>query len=62
VFLDTTPREVTVLFDDMRPRGVTATPRPVRSDVESVLFVIDTVNADPGTNGQFVIDDVKYAR
>jgi hypothetical protein len=62
VFLDTTPREVTLFFDDMRPRGVTATPRPDLNQVESVLFVIDTVNADTGTNGQFVIDDVKYAR
>ena len=62
VFLDQTPREVTVFFDDMRPRGVTTAPRPVLGDVESVLFVIDTVNADTGTNGQFVIDDVKYAR
>ena len=62
VLLDTTPREVTVLFDDMRPRGVTTAPRPVPGEVESVLFVIDTVNADTGTNGQFVIDDVKYAR
>jgi hypothetical protein len=62
VFLDTTPRDVTVLFDDMRPRGVTAAPRPALNDVESVLFVIDTVNTDTGTNGQFVIDDVKYAR
>ena len=62
VFLDQAPREITVFFDDMTPRGVTATPRPVPGDVESVLFVIDTTNADTGTNGQFVIDDVKYAR
>ena len=61
VFLDQAAREVTVLFDDMRPRGVTTAPRPILADVESVLFVIDTVNADPGTNGQFVVDDVKYA-
>jgi hypothetical protein len=62
VFLDPTAREITVFFDDMAPRGVTSAPRPVLGEVESVLFVIDTVNADTGTNGQFVIDDVKYAR
>ncbi len=62
VFLDPTPREITVFFDDMTPRGITATPRPVPGEVESVLFVIDTVNADTGTNGQFAIDDVRYAR
>ncbi len=62
VVLDTTPREITVSFDDMRPKGVTATERPVLSDVQSVLFVIDTVNAETGSNGQFVIDEVSYAR
>jgi hypothetical protein len=62
VYLDPTPRVVTIAFDDMRPRGVTSTPRPVPSEVKSVLFVVDTVNADTGSNGQFVIDDVKYAR
>jgi hypothetical protein len=62
VFIDPTPREITVFFDDMRPRGITAAPRPVPGEVESVLFVIDTVNADTGTNGQFVIDEVRYAR
>jgi hypothetical protein len=30
--------------------------------VQSVLFVIDTVNAETGSNGQFVIDEVSYAR
>jgi hypothetical protein len=62
VFLDTTTREITIAFDDMRPAGVTSTPRPDLARVQSVLFVVDTVNAVTGTNGQFVIDDVKYAR
>jgi hypothetical protein len=30
--------------------------------VRDVLFVVDTVNANPGTAGQFWIDDVKYGR
>lgn len=62
VYLDQTPREVMIAFDDMAPRGVTPTPRPVLGDVQSVLFVVDTVNADTGSNGQFIIDDVRYAR
>lgn len=62
VHLDETAREITVRFDDMRPRGVTAAPRPVVASVESVLFVVDTANADTGTNGRIVIDDVRYAR
>jgi hypothetical protein len=62
VFLDTEPKEVTVLFDDMRPRGVTSTPRPVPANIQSLLFVVDMVNNPTGTNGQFVVDDVAYAR
>ncbi len=62
VVLDPTPREVTIFFDDMAPRGVTSARRPVLGDVESVLFVMDTVNADIGSNGQITIDDVRYAR
>jgi hypothetical protein len=62
VYLDETPRELTIFFDDMRARGVTAQPRPDLARVQSVLFVVDTVNADTGTNGQFIVDDVRYAR
>jgi hypothetical protein len=62
VVLDPEPREITVFFDDMIPRGITTARRPVLADVQSVLFVIDTVNADTGSNGQVTIDDVKYAR
>jgi hypothetical protein len=62
VVLDPIPREVTIFFDDMRPRGATDTERPALTEVQSVLFVIDTVNADTGANGQFIIDEVRYAR
>lgn len=62
VYLDQTSRQFTVYFDDMAPRGATSTPRPVLNRIGSVLFVIDTRNADTGSNGQFTIDDVKFAR
>jgi hypothetical protein len=62
VYLDETPRQIAIAFDDMRSRGVTGEPRPVLSRVDSVLFVIDTTNAETGSNGQFVVDDVGYAR
>jgi hypothetical protein len=62
VFLDQTPRDITIVFDDMRPRTVTTSPRPVLTDVRSVLFVVDMTNADTGTNGEISIDDVKLAR
>jgi hypothetical protein len=62
VYIDENPRELSVRFDDMRPTGDTSQPRPALGTVESVLFVIDSVNANTGTNGQFIIDNVRYAR
>ena len=62
VYLDSEPRDVTVFFDDMTVRGFAPEPRPVLPGVESVLFVVDTVNTELGSNGQFWITDVRYAR
>ena len=62
VYLDKTPRQFTVYFDDMTPRGATSMRLPVLNRIGSVLFVIDTLNADTGSSGQFTIDDVKFAR
>ena len=60
VYLDSTPRDVSVFFDDMTPVGMTTTRRPPLDKMNTVLWVIDTVNSRPGTNGQIWIDDVKY--
>lgn len=62
VFLDEDAKPITVRFDDLRPRGSTSRARPVLSDVQSVLFVIDSVNSELGRSGRIWIDDVKYAR
>jgi hypothetical protein len=62
VFLDDSSRDVTVFFDEMVPRGATSTPRPDLSKVESILFVVDTVNTRTGTAGQVWLDDVRYER
>jgi hypothetical protein len=62
VFLDTSPRDVEVAVSDMRPRdpGVTG-PVPV-ADVRDVLFVVDTVHAVPGGNGQVWLDEIRWLR
>ena len=62
VYLDTTPRNVAVYFDDMRPRGLTSRARATLANVQDVLFVVDTVNTPLGANGTLWMDDVKYAR
>jgi hypothetical protein len=35
---------------------------PPLDEIQSVLFVVDTVNTKVGSNGQVWIDDVRYAR
>lgn len=62
VYLDEQPRDVTVFFADMTPRGFTTARRPALANIRDVLFVIDTVNTRPGASGQIWIDDVKYGR
>lgn len=61
VYLDQTPRTIEVFFDQFRPLGSTRVAAPVLSDVQSLLFVVDTVNTKIGSNGQIWIDDIKYA-
>lgn len=51
-YVDTTEQEHTIIFDDMRPVGQTATPAPPLGAVRSLLFVIDTINTKPGTSGR----------
>jgi hypothetical protein len=62
VFVDTTPREISVWFDEMRPRGMTSTPKAPLHTVRSLLFVVDTVNTPAGTAGQMFLDDLRYER
>jgi hypothetical protein len=62
VYLDEMPRSIEIPFNDFRPLGgATATPL-VLSKIDSVLFVVDTVNTKIGSNGQIQIDDIKYAK
>lgn len=62
VYLDSTPRTVDVAFDDFRPVVSTATSRPELAKIDSVLFVVDTINNRIGSNGQIQVDDIRYAR
>ncbi len=62
VYLDASERPITVYFDDLTPVGVTSQRRPVLSQIDSVLFVVDRVNTALGSGGQIWIDDVKYAK
>jgi hypothetical protein len=62
VFLDEDARTVSVRFDDMTPLEAATTGQAPLADLRSVLFVVDTVNTRPGTNGQLWLDDVKTGK
>jgi hypothetical protein len=59
VFVDSTERTVTIPLEEFRPGG--AAPAGLdRSGADSLLFVVDTVNADPGSSGRFVLFRVEW--
>jgi hypothetical protein len=62
VYLDEMPRSIEIPFNDFRPLGTTTSALPVLSKIDSVLFVVDTVNTRSGSNGQIQIDDIQYAK
>jgi hypothetical protein len=62
VYLDQQPRAITVFFDELTPRGMTTPAQPDLVGVDTVLFVVDTVNSKPGSSGQFWLDEIRYGR
>ena len=59
IYLDETPREVSIAFADMRPQGETSQERPRLEAVDALLFVVDMQNTKLGSSGQFWIDNVR---
>jgi hypothetical protein len=62
VYVDASPRERTVRFDDIRPVGVTHAVRPRPDEYRSLMFVVDTTNTRPGTSGRIWLKDVRLER
>jgi len=57
IYLDDTPRTVTVTFDDMHPIGGGAGPAPLAT-IGALMFVVDTNNTRPGTSGDVTLSAV----
>jgi hypothetical protein len=57
VYLDTTPRVVSIDVADFRPTEATSL-QPHAARLRSILFVVDTLNAAPGTSGGLRISAV----
>jgi hypothetical protein len=62
IYIDASDGERSVAFDDMRPVGVTHTPRAVRNNVRAVMFIVDTTNSKPGASGRIWIKNVRLER
>jgi hypothetical protein len=61
-YADRERRDVTIFFDELRPRGRTTTARPERADVQSLLWVVEPPHTPLGSSGQIWLDDIRYGR
>jgi hypothetical protein len=62
VYLAEEPRDIVVIFTDMRPAG-SADRRPFDpAQIESLLFVFDTTNARPGDGGVAWVEGLRTER
>jgi hypothetical protein len=63
VYIDQTPRPITVRLVDVTPQGFRSTTlRPVVARIKSILFVIDTLNTAPGSRGNVHLSDIRLVR
>ena len=60
IYLDSEPREVVVRFDEMTAVGSSVAFDPARAD--TLLFVVDTTNTLPGTDGRFTVENLRVER
>jgi len=62
VYLDPSPRDITVTFADMRVAGTAERRRFDPARIESLLLVVDTTNARPGDGGAVWIEGLRTER
>jgi hypothetical protein len=62
VYIDETPRDYTIGFDEVTPVDAVRAPHPDPRDIHDILFVVETTNSRPGTAGQVWIRKVMLER
>jgi hypothetical protein len=62
VYLDSTPREIAVPIDRMRPLDRQTGPVPDPAAASSLLLVVDLTNARPGDSNSFIVRNLRSAR
>lgn len=55
VYLDEQPRDIIIPFSEMRPVAPNSAPRFDPSQIDTLLFVADTANTRPDSEGSFVL-------
>ncbi len=60
IYLDSESRDIIVPFDEMTPVGSGPPFDPALAD--TLLFVVDTTNTAPGTEGSFTIENLRVER
>jgi hypothetical protein len=58
VYLDETPRTLSISLEEFDPVEPYTSQRPIVSPVQSLLFVVDTLNTLPGADGSFAVSQV----
>jgi hypothetical protein len=58
VYLDPTPRDILVSIEEFEPVETYTSQRPIVTPVQTLLFVVDTLNTHTGTGGVIWISDV----
>ncbi|MEO8483386.1 MAG: hypothetical protein ABI634_14325 [Acidobacteriota bacterium] len=58
IYVDETPRLIAVRLQDFEPADAPTTRRPIVAPIETLLFVVDTVNSPPGRSGTVWISNV----
>ena len=61
-YADTGPRIVDLALATFAPIGVTSSSQPPLDRVDSLLFVVDTLNTLPGRSGNITITEVAFVR
>lgn len=62
VYADENLRAVTIPLADFTPRGPTSEASPAPEIIDSLLFVVDTVNTAVGTGGRIWVSDLRFGR
>ena len=59
IYLDDQPREIIVPFSQMTPAGAATSFKFNPEEIDTVLFVADTTNALPGSEGRFTLSELR---